>query len=92
MKGVKVLCCGWDLEFGPRKPLLGGWDSKVIMLIMVARTLNDHLSYPDVGGEESKKRGRHEATKGADWAFDLAAVIRMSKSSGSGGAGPFEEV
>ena len=37
-------------------------------------------------------RGRHDGTKqtGAEMAYCLAAVIHVSKSSGSGNAGPFE--
>ena len=46
------------LDIGPRISFNGGWDSKVIMLIMFARTLNDHLGYADVGG-----LGRHVGTK-----------------------------
>ena len=66
------------------------------MVIMFARTLNDHVVIGTLG-EEATKRRSHAATKGdrgwgAELAFCLAAVIRLSKSSGSGNAGPFEEL
>ena len=51
---------------------------KVIMVIMFARTLNDHVSYRDVG------RLCENVKRGAERALIRAAVIRFSKSVGSG--------
>ena len=58
---------------GPRKA--GFWlhGPKVINMIMVARTLNDHLRYPDVewgrqrGNKATRQQGMKASRRGARW-------------------------
>ena len=61
---------------GPRKGGFWGREFKVINMIMVVRTLNDHLTYRDVWDDG-----------GADWALEWAAVIQLSKSGRAVGRG-----
>ncbi len=52
LEGLFISCGGPAATariLGPRKPGIGSCEPKVINMIMFAHTLNDHLSYPDVG-------------------------------------------
>ena len=69
---------------------------KVVMLF-VLRALYLAMLVMGRGGKATRQRGnkatRHGAgQEGADWALIRAAVIQFSKSSGSGLAGPVEEL
>ena len=59
-------------------------------VVVSARPLSGHVGYRTGGSDEATEPRSDEG--GADWVSGSAAVIRFSKSVGSGTAGPFEEV